>query len=40
MKITGIEPNKMVAIELKFIKPFESLADTKFDIVKAENGNN
>lgn len=39
MKITSLEPSKMVAIELKFIKPFESLADTRFDIVKGVNGN-
>lgn len=32
MKIKSVELNKMVDIELKFIKPFESLADTRFDI--------
>jgi hypothetical protein len=32
MKVVKVEPGKMVDIELKFIKPFESLADTKFDI--------
>ncbi|MBP8067031.1 MAG: SRPBCC family protein [Pedobacter sp.] len=32
MKVKSLEPNKMVDIELKFIKPFESLADTRFDI--------
>lgn len=39
MKILSVEPNKMVDIELKFIKPFESLADTRFDIVKEGDGN-
>jgi len=33
MKIKSVETNKMVDIELKFIKPFESVADTRFDIV-------
>jgi len=32
MTIKAIEINKMVDIELKFLKPFESLADTKFEI--------
>ncbi len=32
MKVKSVEPNKMVDIELKFIKPFESLADTRFDL--------
>lgn len=32
MKIKNVNPNKMVDIELKFIEPFESLADTRFDI--------
>lgn len=39
MKITGVEANKMVNIELKFIKPFESIANTNFEIVKDGNGN-
>lgn len=39
MKITKVEPYKMVDIELKFVKPFESLADTRFDIEKEGNGN-
>ena len=39
MKIKSVEPNQMVDIELKFIKPFESLADTRFDIVKEGEGN-
>ena len=32
MKILSVKPSSNVDIELKFIKPFESLADTKFDI--------
>ncbi len=32
MKIVKAEPFKLVDIELKFIKPFESMADTKFEI--------
>jgi hypothetical protein len=32
MKIKSVTPNKQADIELKFIEPFESLADTKFDI--------
>lgn len=32
MKIMEAKPNNLVDIELKFIKPFKSLADTKFDI--------
>jgi hypothetical protein len=32
MKIKSVELNKMVDIELKFVKPFESLADCRFDI--------
>lgn len=39
MKIKSVEPNKMVDIELKFIKPFESLADTRFDITPEGDGN-
>jgi hypothetical protein len=38
MKINTAETNKMVDIELKFIKPFESIADTRFDIVPENNG--
>jgi len=33
MKIKTVEPNKMVDIELKFIEPFENLADTRFEII-------
>ncbi|RZK55734.1 MAG: polyketide cyclase [Pedobacter sp.] len=39
MKITKVELNKMVDMELRFIKPFESLADTRFDIVPEGSGN-
>jgi hypothetical protein len=39
MKIKSVTLNKMVDIELRFIKPFESLADTRFDIVKEGEGN-
>ncbi|RZL31622.1 MAG: polyketide cyclase [Pedobacter sp.] len=38
MKIESLEPNKKIDIELKFIEPFESVADTKFDIVPDGNG--
>lgn len=38
MKIKSIAPNKMVDIELKFIKPFESMADTRFDITPEGTG--
>ncbi len=37
MKIVEVKPNSLVDIELKFIKPFESLADTRFDIVSENN---
>lgn len=33
MKIQRVELNKMVDIELKFLKPMENLADTRFDIL-------
>lgn len=39
MKIKNVDLNKMIDIELKFIKPFESLADTRFDISPEETGN-
>lgn len=39
MKVKSLEPYKMVDIELKFIKPFESLADTRFDIAPEGTGN-
>ncbi|MEJ5994321.1 SRPBCC family protein [Pedobacter sp. Du54] len=38
MKIKSVEPNKMVDIELKFLKPFESMADTRFDITPDGSG--
>jgi len=39
MKITHVEPNKMIDMELKFIDPMESIADTRFDIIPAEQSN-
>ena len=30
MLVRTVDPNKLVDIELKFIKPFENIADTKF----------
>jgi hypothetical protein len=39
MKIKSVELNNMVDIELKFIKPFESLADTRFDITPDGSAN-
>lgn len=39
MKIKSVELNKMVDIELKFIKPFENLADTRFDIATDKAAN-
>jgi len=39
MKITKVEPNKLIDIELKFIEPFESLADTKFEITPEGTSN-
>ena len=39
MKVIKTDPNKMVDIELKFIKPMESTADTRFDIVPEGTGN-
>lgn len=38
MKILSATPYSNVNIELKFIKPFESLANCKFDIVKENDG--
>lgn len=37
MKVKEAKPNSLVDIELKFIKPFESLADTRFDIINENN---
>jgi hypothetical protein len=39
MRITQVKPYEMVNIELKFIKPFESIADTRFDIIGEGAGN-
>ncbi|MDN3586409.1 SRPBCC family protein [Pedobacter aquatilis] len=39
MKILKVEPNKQVDIDLFFKEPFESHADTKFDIVPEAGGN-
>ncbi|MCY1505704.1 Polyketide cyclase / dehydrase and lipid transport [compost metagenome] len=39
MKIKSVEANKMVDMELKFIKPFESVADTRFDLTPEGSGN-
>lgn len=39
MKVKSVDPNKMVDIELKFIKPFESSSDTRFDITPEAIGN-
>ncbi|MDQ8054212.1 MAG: SRPBCC family protein [Pedobacter sp.] len=38
MTIKSAEPNKMVDMELKFIKPFESLADARFDLAAEGTG--
>lgn len=34
MRITAVKPYELVSIELKFIKPFESIAETHFYITK------
>ena len=39
MKIKRVETNKLVDIEMKFLKPWESLADTKFEITTEGTGN-
>lgn len=39
MKILKVEPFKKIDIDLFFKEPFESHADTKFDIVPEGNGN-
>lgn len=39
MKIKAVETNKMVDIELKFLKPMENIADTRFDISANATGN-
>lgn len=38
MTIKNLTANQMVDMELKFIKPFESLADTRFDLVAEGTG--
>jgi len=38
MLITKIEKDKHVDIELKFLKPFESIAQTTFELDTAKNG--
>lgn len=38
MKILSVQPQKEVDIELKFIKPFESLANTRFTLDKLPQG--
>ena len=38
MKIENVDPYKLVDFELKFIKPFESVADTKFSFEPANGG--
>ena len=37
MKIVSVKPFEQVKMELKFIKPFESLANTQFDISKTSD---
>lgn len=37
MKVLEAKPNSLVDIELKFIKPIESLANTRFDLVNENN---
>ncbi|RZL48036.1 MAG: polyketide cyclase [Pedobacter sp.] len=39
MKIKTVETNKLVDIEMKFLKPWESIADTKFLIVPEATSN-
>lgn len=39
MKIKSVEANKLVDIEMKFLKPWESVADTKFEISTEGSGN-
>jgi len=39
MKIKTVETNKLVDIEMKFLKPWESVADTKFEITNEGPGN-
>lgn len=39
MKVKSVEVNKMVDIELKFIEPMETIADTRFDIAPEGTAN-
>ncbi|RZL53012.1 MAG: polyketide cyclase [Pedobacter sp.] len=39
MKIKSVDANKLVDIEMKFLKPWESVADTKFEISTEGSGN-
>jgi len=39
MKILTVTPNRLVDMELKFLEPFESIADTKFEITPEGNSN-
>ena len=39
MKIKSVTVNKVVDIEMKFLKPWESVADTKFEISTEGSGN-
>lgn len=39
MQIKEVAKNKMVDMELKFLKPMESIADTRFDISADATGN-
>ncbi|MCX2575532.1 SRPBCC family protein [Pedobacter sandarakinus] len=39
MKIKSLETNKMIDMDLKFIEPFESMADTKFEILPQGTSN-
>jgi hypothetical protein len=37
MRILEAKPNSLIDIELKFIEPFENLANTRFDLVSENN---
>ncbi|WP_113664077.1 SRPBCC family protein [Pedobacter nanyangensis] len=38
MKITAVKPLEQIKMDLKFIKPFESLANVAFDLAKEGDG--
>lgn len=38
MTLKKVEPNKLVDIEMKFLEPWESVADTKFDLNPEADG--